>query len=118
MIIDNFPPQVIIAKTELLDAVPTTGTKSTSMNVTLLDNVAIVVELTGSTTTATVTPEASIDDTVWVPLIQNTLSVSPSDKVALFNLNQVPFNFVRISFDLIVSGGDTFTVDVTAKGLS
>ena len=101
------------------DAIPVTGTKTNSIDVSLLDNVAIVVELSvGSSTTATVTPEASIDDTNWVPLTEQTLSVNPSDTIALFNLNQVPFTNIRISFDLIASGGDTFTVDASAKGLS
>jgi len=102
----------------IFNAVPVTGTKTASIDVSFLDNVAIIVEMTGSATTATVTPEASIDNVTWVSLTDNTLSVAPSDKIALFDLNQVPFTHIRISFDLIVSGGDTYTVDAVMKGLS
>lgn len=109
-----------VTEYEIFNGVPTTGTKTDSINVALLDNVAIVVELTtGSpTTTATATPEWSIDNTRWLPLLENTLTIGPSNPLDGFILNQVPFAFLRISFDLILSGGDTFLVDAQAKGLS
>ena len=102
----------------LFDGVPVTSTKSDKFDVEHLDNIAIVVQMTGSSTTATVTPEASIDGTTWVSLDDNTLTVGPSDLIALFNLNEIPFMFARISFDLIVSGGDTFTAKGVAKGFT
>ena len=99
----------------IFNAVPVTGTKTASIDVSFLDKLSIVVEMTGSATTATVTPEASIDNVTWVPLTDNTLSVAPSDKIALFDI-EASFTHVRISFDLIVSGGDTYTVDAVMKG--
>lgn len=104
--------------TTLYDSVPVSGTKSTVLDVTELDNIAIVVNLSvGTTSTAICTPEASVDNVIWVPLLENTLSITPQATEALFRFNQVEFHFLRMSFDTVTSGGDTFTVKSTGKGI-
>ncbi len=106
-----------IPDTELFNAIPTTGSKTSSILVKDMDNLAIVVELTvGSTSTAICTPEFSIDNATWIPLTENTLSITPSSTEAGFLFTSVPFDYIRMSFDTLVSGGDTFTVNISGKG--
>ena len=105
-----------IPLTPLFGAIPVTGSKSTAIFVKNMDNLTITVALTvGTSSTAICTPEFSIDNINWVPLIENTLSVTPTVTRVGFLFSSVPFEYIRMSFDTIISGGDTFEVDISGK---
>lgn len=100
----------------LYDDVPSDGAKSAPIYVKNIDNMTIIVALIGSTSTAICTPEYSIDGGTWIPLSEQTQSITPTEKEAGYLFNSVPFEYIRMSFDTIVTPGDTFTVNMSGKG--
>lgn len=118
--------QRVIDKPVVLYApgIPTALDKTGHLHVKYLDNVAIVLRnLTtagAQTTTAECTIEASFttEDNDWIPLDDNTLTQLPEGPPLLFNLNEIPFPYVRLSFDSLGTPGDTYDVRLMGKGYS
>lgn len=101
---------------QLFNAIPTTGTKTDSIAALGVGATVFFIVATGGTTSATITVESTVDGTNWDPLDSTTLTIdtnTPIDAIVVFNS---PFTSLRVSFDTIVTGGDTFEIKVNSVG--
>jgi hypothetical protein len=104
---------------------------STPTTISYTDNIAYQINVTTSNSIGTFKVQGSLDyrpnDPMTAPGVNGnwadlTLSSNPTVNAAndtiLINLNQVPYNAVRISYTASTPGTGTCSIIIEAKGLS
>lgn len=104
-----------------MDAVAVSGTSthiSSVTNITNLDNIGLQLNYTG-TMAGTFLVECSPDNIIYDSLTFNPVITQPSGASGhyLISLNQVPWQFVRVSYTN-VSGSGVINVTITGKDLN
>lgn len=84
-------------------------------NVTNLDNVGYLVEWSGTSPVGVITVETQSGPSGWCALDFGTaISVSGNTGCAVININQIPFENVRLNY-IVTSGTGTLNVTLSSK---
>lgn len=90
---------------------------SKAVNIQYLDNIAFQLSVTTTANTGTFSVQVSLDGQIW-----DTLSLSPAipaladaSTVITINLNQLPYTWVRIHFEIGTGTNGSVTGYVTGK---
>ena len=100
-------------------AIPTTGAISEVLDTSYMDHFTFVVskEDTGNSTVATWQVEGSSDGTVWAALQNTQQTCNNSNPETSVSLQWNSFVHLRVKFVTISSGGDTYRVHFSARGI-
>lgn len=84
-------------------------------NVTNLDNVGYIVEWSGSSPSGQIEVEIQSGPSGWAPLdFGSTISVSGNTGSIILNINQIPFENIRLKYTAS-SGTGTLNVTLSSK---
>lgn len=84
-------------------------------NVTNLDNVGYLVEWSGTSPSGTISVEVQSGPSGWCPLdFGSPISVSGNSGSIVLNINQIPFENIRVSY-AATSGSGLLNVTLSSK---
>ena len=92
---------------------------SAPVNVQYLDNIAIQLQVTTNANTGLFTIQASVDGTIWdvIPLIPPIAPLAGVNDILTVGLNQVPYTWIKIHFEIGTGTNGHVTAYLTAKEL-
>lgn len=92
-----------------------TAFTSTITDIPYLDNLGVQINVTTTNSTGTFTIETSIDKVSWVTLPVGTISVAAATDQFFVNMNNLPFQSIRVKYVPTIAGTGVCDIYVMGK---
>ncbi|GAC1502093.1 MAG: hypothetical protein NVS1B10_06720 [Candidatus Saccharimonadales bacterium] len=113
-------PKNSLAPVKLLTAQSLASSfNSPATTVQFLDNVGYQVNISTTNSVGTFAVQGSLDNVNWANLsLSGTPSVGAANDTIIINVNQFPFQYIRLAYASTTAGTGTCDVYIEAKALS
>lgn len=101
---------------QIFTGIPAEGGITDAVNGQLLKQLGFFVISQGVTSSMSFVIEVSVDNVTWSKLGNTLTTVGPDNPVGTITMQHNPFQWLRLRFVTIASGGDAFEVRIGSKG--